>query len=191
MLWSNTHLPSVASDFPSFSLISKALSSLSPLSGVPHGVKHCHLSIRDTHFCITEALAQHYYPLGGGSIFETTSLSFSMALVGTKEQLCCLSAAPLDVFWGKAHPFSVLPGCTVGQKPTQPKWHCIWWLNCGSSGCKGGGGTRYPAGRLPGSTEHLCTSASMPTPGILTKLLTSSGGPRGEPGANVHDLVLN
>lgn len=114
-----------------------------------------------------------------------------MALVGTKEQLCCLSAAPLDVFWGKTHLFSVLLGCTVGQKPTQLKWHCLWWLNCGSRGCKGGGGTRYPAGRPPGSTEYLCTSASMPTPGILTKLLTSSGGPRGEPGANVHDLALN
>lgn len=133
---------------------------------------------------------QHYHPLGGGSIFETTSLSFSIASVVTEEKLRCLSAAPLYVFWGRTHPFSVLLGCAAGQKPRWPNWDCLWWLDCGSGGCYGGG-TWYLAWRPPGSAEHPCASAPAPVPGISTKLLTSSGGPRGQLRASMHDLVLN
>lgn len=78
----------------------------------------------------------------------------------------------------------------MGQKPTQLQRDCLWWPDRGSGGCEDGG-TRYPAGHLPSGTENPCMSASVPAPGILTKLLTSPGGPRGQPGASVPDLTLH
>lgn len=78
----------------------------------------------------------------------------------------------------------------MGQKPTQLQRHCLWWPDRGSGGCEGGG-TWYPAGRPPRGAEHPCTSASVPAPGILTKLPMSPGGPRGQPGASVRHLALH
>ena len=134
---------------------------------------------------------QHYYPLGSGSIFETTMLSFSITLVMTKEWLCCLLAAPLYVFWGRIHPFSVLLGCTAGQKPRQLKWKCPlvvqlweqgllgWWLHSAQQGV-------HPAAHSIPVHLHPCLS-----PAPQQKLLMSSGSPHGQPGADMHDLVLN